>query len=211
MPLNPFRNAAATVLLLALTFSGPASGQAALQGLTEDQMVAVQGISSYFSSITTMQADFIQTGPDGSQADGVVVIERPGLMRFQYAPPTELEIIADGRTVAINDKRLREQQLILLSQTPLRYLLDPNINLAQEAIVHEVRVEPDLITVVLEDTALYAQGRLTLYFDPRSYELKQWTVTDAQGYDTTVQVFNAQNGVATDPSWFQINYSLYRD
>src|SRR5690606_30302777 len=164
MPFALVRTVTIALVLSALALATPTRAQSAMQGLTEDQQVAVQGIASYFSSISTLSANFVQSGPDGSQAQGVVVIERPGKMRFQYEPPTQLEIIADGRTVAINDKRLQDQQLILLSQTPLRYLLDPNINLTQEAIVHEIRVEPDLITVVLEDTALYAQGRLTLYF-----------------------------------------------
>lgn len=200
------------LLAAVLASAVPAShAQDVLAGLTEDQRAAVTGISQYFQSISTLQANFIQTGPDGSQAEGVVVIQRPGMMRFQYQPPTQLEIVADGRTVAIDDRRLQEQQLIALSQTPLRYLLDPDINLMEEAIVHEIRVEPDLITILLEDDALYAQGNLTLYFDARNYELRQWTVTDAQGYETTVSIYGTQAGIATDPSWFRIDYSRYRE
>jgi outer membrane lipoprotein-sorting protein len=45
-----------------------------------------------------------------------------------------------------------------------------------------------------------------MMFDPNSYELRQWTITDAQGKDTTVMIFNVQQGVTFDPSVFAINY-----
>ncbi len=34
-----------------------------------------------------------------------------------------------------------------------------------------------------------------MMFDPKTYELRQWTITDAQGKDTTVMIFNVQQGV----------------
>ena len=35
-----------------------------------------------------------------------------------------------------------------------------------------------------------------MMFDPQSYELRQWTITDAQGRDTTVMIFNVVAGRA---------------
>ncbi|MCB2111866.1 MAG: outer-membrane lipoprotein carrier protein LolA, partial [Rhodobacteraceae bacterium] len=48
-------------------------------------------------------------------------------------------------------------------------------------------------------------------FDPQSYELRQWTITDAQGKDTTVMIFNVQQGVTFDPSVFKIDYNRVRE
>ena len=44
-----------------------------------------------------------------------------------------------------------------------------------------------------------------MMFDPKSYELRQWTITDAQGKDTTVMIFNVKQGVKLDQKLFKIN------
>ena len=45
-----------------------------------------------------------------------------------------------------------------------------------------------------------------MMFDPKSYDLRQWTITDAQGKDTTVMIFNVKQGVKFDPALFKIDY-----
>jgi outer membrane lipoprotein-sorting protein len=200
----------AATALLALALAVPAAAAPNLAHLTPDQLATVEAVNRYFSSMSTLEGKFVQTGPDGSQATGYFVIDRPGKMRFRYYPPAQLDIIADGKTVAIDDKAIQDQTLLLLSETPLRFLLSKNINLLSEAVVHSVQADEDLITVVLEDSAVYAAGRLTLIFDTRTTELKQWTVTDAQGLDTSVAVYEVKTGTQTNPEWFKINYSKYR-
>ena len=45
-----------------------------------------------------------------------------------------------------------------------------------------------------------------LMFDAKDTQLKQWTVTDPQGYDTTVALYNLDAGKKLDPTMFVINY-----
>ena len=40
-------------------------------------------------------------------------------------------------------------------------------------------------------------------------QLKQWTVTDPQGYDTTVAVYNLDTGKKLDPGMFKIDFTNY--
>ena len=40
-------------------------------------------------------------------------------------------------------------------------------------------------------------------------QLKQWTVTDPQGYDTTVAVYNLDTSKHLDPSMFKIDFTNY--
>jgi outer membrane lipoprotein-sorting protein len=49
-------------------------------------------------------------------------------------------------------------------------------------------------------------NRLMLKFGAKDYKLRQWTVTDPQGYDTTVAVYNLDAGKKLDPALFQISY-----
>ncbi len=202
------RTLAAAMLAGAIAF--PAVAAPNLGNLSAEQLQTVQAVNSYFNSMRTLEGKFVQTGPDGSQQTGYFVIDRPGKMRFRYYPPAQLDIIADGKTVAIDDKAVEEQTLLLLSETPLRFLLQRNMNLLEEADVKSVSADEDLITVVLEDDAVYSAGRLTLIFDARTTELKQWTVTDSQGLDTTVAVYEVKADAPTNPKWFEIDYSKYR-
>jgi outer membrane lipoprotein-sorting protein len=202
--------AAALLALPLLVAAGPLAAAPNLAALTEEQLATVQAVNRYFNSMRTIEGKFVQTGPDGSQATGYFVIDRPGKMRFRYYPPAQLDIIADGKTVAIDDKAVKDQTLLLLSETPLRFLLQPNIDLTKEATVQTVTADEDLITIVIEDTAVYSAGRLTLIFDARTTELKQWTVTDSQGLDTTVAVYEVKTDTPTNPKWFEIEYSKYR-
>ena len=62
------------------------------------------------------------------------------------------------------------------------------------------------MTVVIEDDSTFGSGKLTLIFDAKSTELKQWTVTDAQGYDTSVAIYNTTVNGPTNPKLFVIDY-----
>lgn len=44
-------------------------------------------------------------------------------MRFEYDAPVPIELIANGQSVAVRDRKLNTQDITPLSQTPLRFLL----------------------------------------------------------------------------------------
>jgi outer membrane lipoprotein-sorting protein len=44
-------------------------------------------------------------------------------------------------------------------------------------------------------------------FSVKDMALKQWTITDPQGYDTTVAIYNLDPTQKIDPSMFVINYT----
>ena len=46
-----------------------------------------------------------------------------------------------------------------------------------------------------------------MVFDAQTNELRQWTITDAQGKDTTVMIFNVKAGVNVAASTFAIDYN----
>ena len=51
--------------------------------------------------------------------------------------------------------------------------------------------------------------KLTLMFSAQDSQLKQWTVTDPQGYDTTVAVYNLDSSRKVDPGLFKIDFTNY--
>jgi outer membrane lipoprotein-sorting protein len=168
---------------------------------------ALANISTYFNSFQTMEGQFIQFGPHGEQSEGKFFIARPGKLRFYYRPPVKQDVIADGHNVAIRDNRLMTQEVYPLSKTPLRYLLANNVDLTSDKLVDQVRREPDLIAVVIVEKSAFGQFKLTLIFDSKTYELKQWIVTDAQGLNTSTAIYNTTVGTTPDPGLFRIVYA----
>ena len=59
-------------------------------------------------------------------------MQKPGKVRFEYKPPSPIELIADGSSVVVRDRKLATQDLYPLSQTPLRFLLADHIDLLRD-------------------------------------------------------------------------------
>jgi outer membrane lipoprotein-sorting protein len=190
----------ARLIAAARTTSGPAK-------LTPAQIAAVQRVNTYFNGVHTLTGSFTQIGPDGSRSTGRFALAKPGKVRFQYARPSPTEVIADGTSVAVRNRDLATQDLYPLSQTPLRYLLSPSLNLLKDVTLAAVYTEPDLVSVVVEDESKFAgKSRLMLVFGGEPLALKQWTITDGQGLDTTVSVADLAQNTKTDDSLFKIDY-----
>ncbi len=189
-----------------------ANAKVSASGLDAQQRAKVEKINGYLTSVHTLVGDFVQVGPDGRRSDGKFYLQKPGRMRFEYNSPNPLELIADGKSVAIRDRKLATQDLLLLSQTPLRFLLSEKIDLLKEGNLVNVFSDDTFITVVIEEKqALGGTHRLNLMFNTTDAQLKQWTVTDPQGFDTTVALYNLDTSSKPDPGLFRINYERLRD
>jgi outer membrane lipoprotein-sorting protein len=176
--------------------------------ITEEERAALSEISNRLSQVKTMNGEFVQFDPNGAQRQGRFFIARPGRVRFQYDPPTTVSVIADGKSVLVHDKKLQTYDLWPLSQTPLRLLLDSGLDLARSNRVTDVNVAPDLIEVELQDETRFSAGTLNLVFDRNTHELRQWTVTDQQGLQTMVTLYNVETGKQLSGDLFKIDYAL---
>ena len=167
-------------------------------------------VSSYLSSLQTLVGNFVQVGPDGSKTKGDFYIQKPGKVRFEYDPPSPIAIIADGSSLAVRDTKLATQDIYPLSQTPLRFLLSDRIDLLKDTNVVSVTADDVFISVTIEEKqALIGTSRLMLMVGAKDGQLKQWTVTDPQGYDTTVAVYNLDSSKKVDPGLFKIDFTNY--
>ena len=191
--------------------SGASAATAAPTGpLSED--AALDRVNAYMNSFRTLTADFTQIGSDGRKYDGKLYLQRPGRMRFEYNPPATIEVISDGTTVAVVNKRLATQDNYLISQTPLKFLLKDQIDLRRDVKVLRVVSSPDMIRVTVEDRAtLGGTSRITLHYDPKANRLRQWVIIDPQGFETSVQVANLDVARRPDPELFKINLERIRE
>ena len=121
-----------------------------------------------------------------------------------------MELVSDGSSLVVRDRKLATQDIYPLSQTPLRYLLSDRIDLMRDTNVISVSADDLFISVTIEEkSALIGTSRLLLMIGAKDNQLKQWTVTDPQGYDTTVAVYNLDSSRKVDPGLFKIDFTNY--
>ncbi|MGA8559349.1 MAG: outer-membrane lipoprotein carrier protein LolA [Pseudolabrys sp.] len=199
---NPISNPFAALL-------GKANGAGKL---TPEQRAIVERVNSYLSGVQTLTGNFVQVGPDGSRTQGDFYIYKPGRVRFEYDNPSPIELIADGSSVVVRDRRLATQDVYPLSQTPLRFLLAERVDLTKDTNLVSVYADDIFVTVVLEEkNGVVGTSRLMIMFSAKDMQLKQWTVTDPQGYDTTVAIYNLDTSKRPDPALFKIDYTRYHN
>lgn len=185
----------------------PAALLAALMALpAQAEKLSLGAISGYINGLTTAEAEFRQVNADGSESRGRVLIERPGRMRFEYAPPERTLVLASAGQVAVFDMKSNQPpEQYPLSRTPLSLILARHVDLSAAKMVvgHE---ELDGLTVVTaQDPAHPELGTLRLAFSADPVTLRQWTVTDEAGGRTTVILGPLKTGGTYPPDTFSIN------
>jgi outer membrane lipoprotein-sorting protein len=167
-------------------------------------------VSSYLSSLQTLVGNFVQVASDGSKTKGDFYIQKPGKLRFEYDDPSPIAIVADGSSLVVRDRKLATQDVYPLSQTPLRFLLSDRIDLLKDTNVVSITADDQFVSVTIEEkNVVIGTSRLMLMIGTKDGQLKQWTVTDPQGYDTTVAVYNLDTSRKVDPGLFKIDFTNY--
>lgn len=193
------------VLLLALVTALPAAAVVRDPATASGEDLA--RIEDYLNSLRTLRADFLQIGPDGATATGTFYYDRPDKMRLDYEPPSELLIIANGWKLVYQDRRLEQTSQLFTSQTPLGFLLEDEIDLSDgQVTVTSLNRRAGEIQVTLVQTDEPAEGSITLAFAEQPFELRRWTIVDAQGYATHIVLEDVETGVPLDQELF-----IYRD
>ena len=130
-----------------------------------------------------------------------------GKLRFEYNPPAVIEVVSDGTSVIVRDRKLATQDLYAIGQTPLKFLLKEQLDLSRDTTVLRASADGDNASVTLEDrNTLGGVSRITLTFDSKSFALKNWRIRDPQGHDTFVALSNIDTSSRPDPGKFRIDY-----
>ena len=154
---------------------------AVAQGLSLDQ------VSAYLNGLQTAQGGFTQINADGTLSTGQIYIKRPGRIRFEYNAPDNSLVMAGGGQVAIFDPRSNNgPDRYPLNQTPLKIILERNVDLARASMVMGHTSDGTTTTVTAQDPAHPQYGNIQMVFTANPVELRQWIVTDEVGSQTTM-------------------------
>ena len=176
------RTALAGLSLAAL----PAAATAAPLGAEERRLAA--SAAAWLEGLAEARGGFVQTDPRGRTSRGEVFLRRPGRARFAYDPPSSLLVVADGAHVSVADPRLKTFERYPLAATPLSLFLSRRIRLDGDARVTEVRRTRGGFEITAQDVRRPKDGRIVLAFSEAPISLAGWTITDAQGRSTRVEL-----------------------
>ena len=194
---------AALVLLMATVAAAatPAPAQ-----LTPTDTLELQRIAAYLNGIRTMTAEFRQVASNGGVSQGKLWVARPGRMRFEYAPPNAITLLADSVSIYYWDKELNQVSKYELRSTPAWFLLRDPISFGSDVIVTGFQHVGAAVEVTVVEGTQPEAGSLTLMFTENPPTLRQWIVVDQQAKTTTVTLSDSQFGMVLDPRLFQYQY-----
>ena len=146
-------------------------------------------------SLKTAQGGFTQINADGTLSTGQVFIKRPGRIRFEYNAPDNSLVVAGGGQVAIFDPRSNGgPDRYPLNQTPLKVILERDIDLARESMVTGHTSNGTTTTITAQDPRNPQYGDIQLVFTADPIELRQWIVTDNVGSQTVMILNDLKRG-----------------
>lgn len=188
-----------TLALVAASLAGPALAQAPLSAADK---ALVDRAVAYLEGLTEARGRFVQTDHRGRSTTGQLFMKRPGKARFAYDPPSGLLVVSDGGVVSVQDKRLKTFDQYPLGATPLSLFLAKTIRLDKGVTVTRVQRLADGFTITARDGKKETAGQIALTFSDSPLALTGWTVTDAQGRPTRVQLQGLERAAGLDKSLF---------
>lgn len=198
-----FRGRALGVALLALLAGADAAAQgvrpqsapskAAASNVTpappvfagETDAAVTARVFAYLDSLKSLQGKFSQIAPSGAQSEGVFYLKRPGLLRFDYAAPSPLRIVANGGLLYVRDDQLETTDSYPVGETPLKFLLRKTVD-QKDIKVAGVERMPDQVALRITSSDKKTEGELIAVFSAPDLALKQWAVHDPRGGVTIV-------------------------
>lgn len=192
------------ILMMVLSAISPFSAYAAQS--TEALPKDVQHAEMALNNLKQAQADFVMTTSEGNSLGGTFYLNRPGKLRFDFNPPVEDFIVADGRFIYFYDADLGEQSNAPIGTTLADFLLRDDIRLSGDIAVTRVMKAADLVQITLTQRDDPGAGQLILGFDEESYALKKWRVIDSLGNITEVALNNmVQNPQFTSDLFYYVD------
>ncbi|MCG7572994.1 outer membrane lipoprotein carrier protein LolA [Phaeobacter sp. CNT1-3] len=174
------------------------------------EQIPLSRLSTYLQDLKTAQAAFTQISDDGTIMTGQLMLKRPWKIRFEYDQDDTL-VLAEARAVAIFDPRGNPQpETYPLGKTPLKLILDRNIDLGRANMVVGHSYDGTSTSVLAQDPEHPEYGTIELVFTDNPVQLRQWVVHDEGGSATTVVLGELDGTVTLSNRLFDIGEEKQR-
>ncbi len=172
------------------------------QNVKQASVEDIERAEKYLQNMKTVRARFVQTTHDGMQLVGTFYLNRPGKLRFEYDPPLENFIVADGMFIYFYDAQLEEQTNAPIKTTLANFFLRKNFSFSDDLLVEDARFAGGFLQIRVVQADAPDAGSITFAFTDDPFELKKWRIVDAQGMITEVELFHLETGIDLDKNLF---------
>ncbi|HNB27145.1 MAG TPA: outer membrane lipoprotein carrier protein LolA [Alphaproteobacteria bacterium] len=189
-------SATALAAALPLPFVVRARAETAQQAqLSEADKIDVARVEDYLNGLSTVKASFQQYTESEGLAFGRIYLRRPGRLRVEYDPPSEIILVADGTLLSYYDSELNHIEQVPLNLSPMWFLLRDKVKLGGDVTVTQFKRVADNISIGLQQSDEPDAGAVLLEFGDKPLELRQWTVIDPAGTQVRVGLYDTEFGV----------------
>lgn len=156
----------------------------------------VARIEQYLNGLTSVQARFQQYSASQGLVFGKIYLRRPGRLRVEYDPPSQVILVADGIALSYYDAELNNLNQVPLNLSPMWFLLKDKVSLnGKDVTLTSFKRAPGAFQVGLVQTDEPDAGSVMLEFGDHPLELRQWTITDNKNQQVQVGLYDARFGV----------------
>jgi len=160
-------------------------------------------VENYLNGVSAMQADFVQMASNGATSEGKLYISKPSKLRMEYAPPTDVLIVGNGKEIIFHDRELDQVTNIDYEDVPGTKILTETIKIDGHVLkVTDFYKDSGTTTVTLESATEKDMRPITLVFSNKPFELKQWKIIDPQGVEVTLSLYDMHTNEALDENLF---------
>jgi len=170
--------------------------------LTESDRADIARVEGYLNSMTTVKASFQQFTESEGLAFGRIYLRRPGRLRVEYDPPSEILLIADGTLLSYYDAELNHIEQVPLKLSPMWFLLRENVKLGGDVTVTSFKKVADSILIGIVQSDEPDAGSVMLELGDKPLELRQWTITDSAGTQVRVGLYDSEFGMPLSAALF---------
>ncbi|MDC0074345.1 outer membrane lipoprotein carrier protein LolA [Alphaproteobacteria bacterium] len=174
-------------------------------------------IENYLDSLNFFSADFYQINNDGKTEMGKLYYLKPGKIRFEYNKPSTILIISDGKKITYFDKELGQVTKFSIKKSPLGFLLKNKFSFSNNYNeIVSVENTGQVIYIKMRDKQDIYSGYITLVFENKPINLKQWIIHDnndkitkiiLEDLETNIKI-NNEKFIFIDPDPFNNKFTI---
>jgi outer membrane lipoprotein-sorting protein len=193
-------------VLLGFGAVAAAGSAATVPAFAQQANPQVAEVERYFNGIRTLQARFVQSNPGGTVVHGTLSVRRPGRMRFEYDPPSQLKIVADGSQVTMWDIANRDFGQWPIGWTAASFLVrEPLVLQGGDLAVEKVERADGMLQLTMSQAKKPQEGKVIVRLSENPMALRGWTIVDSRNQRVDVSLNGLQTGLQLADSLFRFD------
>ena len=172
---------------------------------------SLANISQYLTNLKLVKADFSQTNADGTISSGMILIKRPGRMRFEYYKPDNILVLVSAGALAIFDPKGNQEPITYpINDNPISLILKGEVDLLNSRIVGNFKVSVQKAVLEIRDPKKPERGSVELVFTGAKPELAEFSIKNENGSSTSILLKDIEYPKELNETLFSIPLETYK-